>query len=114
MEIIFVLKRKECFMATIRVIKTKNYSVMSNYHLQDKKLSFKAKGLLSFMLSLPDDWQFTIKGISKNSKESEKTVRTVLKELELNNYLVIQKKQNKFGRFIYEYFIYERPGTQKP
>lgn len=101
-------------MTAVRIIKNKNYSVMSNYHLHDKKLSYKAKGLLSFMLSLPDDWKYTIKGISKLSKESERTVRTILKELELNNYLVINKSQNAQGRFVYEYFVYEKPDTKKP
>ena len=48
-------------MATIRVVKNKNYSVMSNYHLHDTNLSFKAKGLLSFMFSLPDNWNYSIK-----------------------------------------------------
>ena len=101
-------------MATIRIIKNKDYSVMSNYHLKDKKISFKAKGLLSFMLSLPDNWDYSIKGIAALSKESDKTVRTILKELELNKYLIIEKKKNKKARFIYEYFIYEKPDTQKP
>lgn len=101
-------------MATIRIIKNRNYSVISNYHLQDKKLSFKAKGLLSYMLSLPDNWKYSIKGIAKESKESEKTVRTILKELEFHKYLVIVKKQNALGRFIYEYYIYEKPDTQNP
>lgn len=105
-------------MTTFRIMKNRNYSVMSNYHLQDKNLSFKAKGLLSYMLSLPDNWNYTIKGIAKESKESDKTVRTILKELEYAKYLVIVKKQNSKGRFIYEYFVYEKPGlypdTQKP
>lgn len=101
-------------MATIRVVKNKNYSVMSNYHLHDTNLSFKAKGLLSFMFSLPDNWNYSIKGISSRSKESEKTIRTILKELEFHKYLIIEKKQNALGRFVYEYFIYEVPGTQKP
>lgn len=105
-------------MTAIRIIKNRNYSVMSNYHLQDRNLSFKAKGLLSYMLSLPDNWKYTIKGIAKESKESEKTVRTILKELESTKYLVIVKKQNSLGRFIYEYFVYEKPGiypgTQNP
>ena len=87
---------------------------MSNYHLQDKNLSFKAKGLLSYMLSLPDNWKYTIRGIARESKESEKTVRTILKELELNKYLIIDKKQNALGRFVYEYFVYEIPDTQNP
>lgn len=107
-------RRDLIFITAIRVVKNKNYSVMSNYHLQDKNLSFKAKGLLSYMLSLPDNWKYTIKGIAKESKESEKTVRTVLKELETKKYLVIVKKQNTLGRFVYEYFVYEKPDTQNP
>lgn len=101
-------------MAIIKIIKNKDYSVMSNYHLKDKKLSFKAKGLLSFMLSLPEDWDYSISGLSALSKESYKTIRTILKELESKKYLVIEKKQNKRGRFFYEYFIYEKPYTKKP
>ena len=101
-------------MTTIRVVKNHNYSVMSNYHLRDKNLSFKAKGLLSYMFSLPDNWNYSIKGISSHSKESEKTVRTILKELEAKKYLIIKKQQNALGRFVYEYFIYELPGTQNP
>lgn len=101
-------------MAIIKIIKNKDYSVMSNYHLRDKKLSFKAKGLLSFMLSLPENWDYSIKGLAALSKESYKTIRTILKELELKEYLIIEKKQNEKGRFYYEYIIYEKPDTKKP
>ena len=87
---------------------------MSNYHLKDKKLSCKGKGLLSFMLSLPENWDYSIKGLASLSKESYKTIRTILKELELRKYLLIEKKQNIKGRFYYEYIIYEKPGTKKP
>lgn len=101
-------------MAIIKILKNKNYSVMSNYHLKDKKLSFKAKGLLSFMLSLPEDWDYSINGLSSLSKESYKTIRTILKELESQKYLIIEKKQNDKGRFFYEYIIYEKPDTKNP
>lgn len=101
-------------MTVVKIIKNKNYSVMSNYHLRDLNLSFKAKGLLSYMLSLPEDWKYSIRGLSKGSKESERTIRTILKELEYNNYLVINKSQNLQGRFVYEYLVYEKPGTKKP
>ena len=57
-------------MAIFRVNKNKDYTVMSNYHLRDKNMSFKAKGLLSVMLSLPDDWDYSIKGIISISKEN--------------------------------------------
>ncbi len=100
-------------MALFRIEKNKNYTVMSNYHLQDKNLSFKAKGLLSFMLSLPDDWDYSINGLVSISKEGIKAVKSVLKELQDNGYLVIRKNRNKIGRYEYEYLIYEQPDTQK-
>ena len=96
-----------------RVNKTKNYTVMSNYHLQDKNLSYKAKGLLSFILSLPDNWELNVKGLVAVSKEGTKAINSILKELELNNYLIRERKQKANGRFFYEYNIYELPYTQK-
>ena len=96
-----------------RINKTKNYTVMSNYHLQDKNLSFKAKGLLSYMLSLPDSWDYSVRGLSAISKEGIKAINSILKELEDNNYLIRNRKQKQNGRFYYEYNIYEIPYTQK-
>ena len=96
-----------------RINKTKNYTVMSNYHLQDKNLSFKAKGLLSYMLSLPDSWNYSVRGLSAISKEGIKAINSILKELEDNNYLIRNRKQEENGRFYYEYIIYETPYTQK-
>lgn len=96
-----------------RINKTKNYTVMSNYHLQDKNLSYKAKGLLSCMLSLPDDWNYSVRGITAISKEGIKAINSILKELEENYYLKRIRKQENNGRFYYEYNIYETPYTQK-
>lgn len=96
-----------------RINKTKNYTVMSNYHLQDKNLSYKAKGLLSCMLSLPDDWNYSVRGIKAISKESIKAINSILKELEENYYLKRIRKQENNGRFYYEYNIYETPYTRK-
>lgn len=96
-----------------RINKTKNYTVMSNYHLQDKNLSFKAKGLLSCMLSLPDDWNYSVRGLASISKEGIKAINSILKELEENYYLKRERKQENNGRFYYEYNIYETPYTQK-
>lgn len=96
-----------------RINKTKNYTVMSNYHLQDKNLSFKAKGLLSCMLSLPDDWNYSVRGLVSISKEGIKAINSMLKELEENYYLKRERKQENNGRFYYEYNIYETPYTQK-
>ena len=69
-------------MAVIRVQKTKNYTVMANYHLRDKNLSFKAKGLMSFMLSLPEEWDYSITGLSMFGTDKIDSVRSALKELE--------------------------------
>lgn len=102
-------------MSEIKVIKNKNYSVISNYHLQDKELSLKAKGLMCLMLSLPDDWDFSIKGLATLSKDGKESVMNVLKELEENNYLIRNQRVNKKGQFNgYEYLLYEKPQTEKP
>lgn len=101
-------------MAIFRVNKNKDYTVMSNYHLRDKNMSFKAKGLLSMMLSLPDDWDYSIKGIVSISKENKTSIQSALKELEENKYLKRTKKQNEKGQFEYIYDIYEKPWTEKP
>ena len=65
-------------MSTFRVNKNVNYTVMSNHHLQDKRLSLKAKGLLSYMLSLPDDWDYSLKGLTVGCKDGLDSVRTAL------------------------------------
>ena len=100
-------------MSVFRIEKTNNYTVMSNYHLKDINLSYRAKGLLSFMLSLPDDWDYSVKGLVKVSKESIKAIRSTLKELEDMRYLIRTRIQLDNGRFDYEYAIYETPYTQK-
>lgn len=92
-----------------KVEKNKNYTVMSNYHLRDKSLSLKAKGLLSFMLSLPDDWDYSLAGLCSICKEGKDAIRSTLKELKDNNYLVIEKSKNDKGLFEYTYIIYEEP-----
>ena len=99
-------------MATIRVNKNKNYTVMSNYHLRDKNLSLKAKGLLSVMLSLPDNWDYSITGLVAISKENETAITTALGELKQYKYLQVTKLmpgQTKSGRIEYIYDIYEEP-----
>lgn len=99
-------------MPVIRVEKTKNYTVMSNYHLKEKNMSLKAKGLLSVMLSLPDNWDYTIAGLSAICKENETAIKSALKELQNFGYLHIVKKlpnQTKSGRIEYEYIVYETP-----
>ena len=69
-------------MAVFRVERTRDYTVMSNYHLRDKRISLKAKGLLSMMLSLPDDWNYTTRGLAKICKEGVDAIGGALRELE--------------------------------
>ena len=92
-----------------KIEKTKNYTVMSNYHLRDQNLSFKAKGLLSFMLSLPENWDYSLNGLVAVSKESIKAIRNILKELKENGYLVIEQDRGDKGYYKYNYIIYEVP-----
>ena len=96
-------------MAVFRVNKNRNYTVMSNYHLKDKNLSLKAKGLLSFMLSLPDDWDYSINGLVALCKEEIKAIRSTIKELETNGYLVRERIQKEKGMFDYNYSVFEEP-----
>ena len=95
--------------AVIRVEKTQNYTVMSNHHLRNKELSLKAKGLMSLMLSLPPAWDYSIGGLVAICKESHTSIRSALKELEENRYLIRERKNNEKGYFIYEYTLYEMP-----
>ncbi len=102
-------------MAIFRVEKAKDYTVMSNYHLKDKKLSLKAKGLLSLMLSLPEDWDYTAKGLVKISKDGIDSVNSALNELEDNKYLIRFKIRDKKGRLVdVEYIVFEKPTQEKP
>lgn len=96
-------------MAVFKIEKQKNYTVMSNYHLQDKTISFKAKGLLSFMLSLPEDWDYSMKGLVSVSKENLKAIRTILNELKEHGYLEIKQTRGERGYYKYEYIIREIP-----
>lgn len=101
-------------MSVFRIEKTNNYTVMSNYHLREREMSLKAKGLLSLMLSLPNDWDYTIEGLVTICKENETAVKSTLNELKDFGYLEILKVQNKKGQFEYEYNIYEKPQSKKP
>ena len=84
-------KRKETeeeAMAVFRVEKTKDYTIMSNHHLKDRRLSLKAKGLLSMMLSLPKEWDYTLKGLARISREGVDAIREAVRELEQAGYVV--------------------------
>ena len=99
-------------MSVIRVNKTKNYTVMSNIHLRDKNMSLKAKGLLSLMLSLPDEWDYSVQGLIAICKENKTAIQNTLKELESLKYLVRTRTQDEKGRFNYIYDIFEKPQTE--
>ena len=97
-------------MAVIRVEKNKNYTVMSNVHLRDKALSLKAKGLLSLILSLPDDWQYNVKGLAAISKEGRSGITSGLQELEAAGYLERRQLRGEHGKLAQvEYVVFEAP-----
>lgn len=102
-------------MSIMRVHKTSNFTVMSNYHFKEKKMSLKAKGLLSLMLSLPDDWDYSISGLATLSKDGKDSVMSALGELEKFGYLNRQRLVNDKGQFAgIEYNIYEEPQRENP
>lgn len=102
-------------MSIMRVHKTKNFTVMSNYHFKEKEMSLKAKGLLSLMLSLPDDWNYSISGLVTLSKDGKDSVMSALAELEKFGYLKRDRTTDSKGRFSgVEYNIYEEPQVDIP
>jgi hypothetical protein len=102
-------------MSVIRVNKTKNYTVLSNYHFKEKNMTLKAKGLLSLMLSLPDTWNYTVAGLVSLSKDGKDSVMSGLSELEKFGYLIRTQKTNEKGQFSgIEYHIYEQPQETNP
>lgn len=101
-------------MSTFRVNKNVNYTVMSNHHLQDKRLSLKAKGLLSYMLSLPDDWDYSLKGLTTGCRDGIDSVRSAVHELEDGGYLCRSKVRDARGRIIdYNYEVFELPQKER-
>lgn len=101
-------------MSVIRVNNTKGFTVISNYHFQDKEISLKAKGLLGLMLSLPSNWDYSVNGLVAIVKENKAAVQTALKELEEHKYLKRTRVQDETGRFDYVYDIYEKPYDKLP
>ena len=97
-------------MAVFRIEKTRDYTVMSNYHLRDRSLSLKAKGLLSLMLSLPEDWDYTMKGLARICKDGIDSISGGIRELETHGYLVRARVRNENGQLgSIEYTILEQP-----
>ena len=102
-------------MAVMRVEKNANYTVMANYHLRDKGISLKAKGLLSVMLSLPAEWDYTLAGLSYISKEGIDAIRAAVNELVKAGYIIRSRRRNEAGQLRdAEYTIYEFPQQQPP
>ena len=96
-----------------RTNKITNYTKIDNRYLEDKNISLKAKGLLTLMLSLPDNWKFNVNGLCLLCKESKNAVNSAIKELKDNKYLEVEKTYDVSVRFIYEYIIYEYPDEPK-
>lgn len=101
-------------MAVFRINKTGNFTVMSNTHLKEKAMSLKAKGLLSVMLSLPDEWDYSIEGLCAICKEKETAINSTLNELKRFKYLTVEKKRGANGLYEYEYSVFEHPQDVQP
>lgn len=85
-------------MAVFRIEKTRDYTVMANHHLRNTKLSLKAKGLLSLMLSLPEDWDYTTKGLAKICKDGVDSICSTVNELEEHGYVIRERIRNAKGQ----------------
>ena len=102
-------------MAVFRIEKTRDYTIMSNHHLRDTELSLKAKGLLSMMLSLPEEWNYTTRGLAAICKEGTDCIGSALKELEKTGYIVRNRLRDNKGKIVdVEYVIYETPRKPDP
>ena len=102
-------------MAVFRVNRNKNYTHMANYHFREKQMSLKAKGLLSLMLSLPEEWDYSVRGLAALSKDGKDSVMNTLTELEKFGYLKRTKVLDDGGRFAgYDYDIFEKPQPGNP
>ena len=102
-------------MAVFRVERNTGYTVMSNHHLRNKELTLKAKGLLSQMLSLPEDWDYTLAGLSHINREKIDAIREAVKELEKAGYIVRSRERDEKGRLRgADYVIYEQPQPREP
>ena len=102
-------------MAVFRVERNRGYTVMSNHHLRNRDLTLKAKGLLSQMLSLPDNWDYTLAGLSRINRESIDAIRTAVWELEKAGYITRRQGRDEKGKMAaIEYTIYEQPQLENP
>ena len=102
-------------MAVFRLEKTRDYTVMANHHLRNTELSLKAKGLLSLMLSLPEEWDYTTKGLARICKDGVDSICAGVRELEDHGYVVRERIRNPNGQLgAIEYTILEQPRTSEP
>ena len=102
-------------MPVFRVERNTGYTIMSNHHLRNKELTLKAKGLLSQMLSLPEDWDYTLAGLSHINREKIDAIREAVKELEKAGYIIRSRERDEKGRLRgADYIIYEQPQPQEP
>ena len=102
-------------MAVFRIEKTRDYTVMSNHHLKDRTLNLKSKGLLSMMLSLPDEWNYTTRGLAAICREGVDSIGAALKELENHGYIRRTQLRDEKGKITdTEYVIYEMPQCEPP
>lgn len=102
-------------MAVFRIEKTRDYTVMANHHLRNTKLSLKAKGLLSLMLSLPEDWDYTTKGLAKICRDGVDSICSAVNELEEHGYVIRERIRNAKGQLTdIQYTILEKPELPKP
>ena len=102
-------------MAVFRIDKTRDYTVMSNHHLRNTELSLKAKGLLSLMLSLPENWDYTTKGLAAICKDGIDSISSCIRELEKHGYIIRERMRNEKGQLTtIEYTILEQPKSTPP
>ena len=109
------IRKEVSGMAVFRIEKTRDYTVMSNHHLRNTDLSLKAKGLLSLMLSLPEDWDYTMKGLAHICKDGIDSISAGIRELEAHGYLIRERIRNENGQLgSIEYTILEQPKPPTP
>jgi len=94
--------------------KEKNFTVLDNQLLQNKELSWKARGILTYLLSLPEDWDVNTKELATHADDGITSLRNGLKELREAGYIIYKKYQDEEGKFVHEYNVYEKPHTEKP
>lgn len=113
--VLFCVEREVLCMSKIIVKKERNYTTIDNNIFRNKNLSLKARGLLATMLSLPEDWDYTVNGLCAILKDGKTSIQSALKELEENRYLVRTQTKDRNGKFSSaSYFLYEIPLTENP